>query len=106
MRPVAMAIAFVALVAGGGIAYRAHLLDGAPAQTTEQPRAAPAIPVLVATAEREAIPVRLDAIGTVQTFATVSVKSRIDAQIAEVKVNDGQYVKKGDTLFQLDSRAA
>jgi multidrug efflux system membrane fusion protein len=106
MRSVALAIAFVALVAGGGIAYRAHLLEGAPAQTTAQPRVAPAIPVLVATAEREAIPVRLDAIGTVQTFATVSVKSRIDAQIAEVKVNDGQYVKKGDTLFQLDSRAA
>jgi multidrug efflux system membrane fusion protein len=106
MRPVALAIAFVALVAGGGIAYRAHLLEGAPAQTTEQPRAAPAIPVLVATAEREAIPVRLDAIGTAQPYASLSVKSRVDAQIAEVKVEDGQYVKAGDTLFLLDRRAA
>ena len=106
MRPVALAIAFAALVAGGGIVYRAHLLEGAPAQTTEQPRAAPAIPVLVAMAEREAIPVRLDAIGTAQPYASLSVKSRVDAQIAEVKVKDGQYVNAGDTLFLLDRRAA
>jgi multidrug efflux system membrane fusion protein len=106
MKRVVLAIAFLALVAGGGIAYRMYFLAMAPAQTAQPPRQAPAVPVLVAAAERETIPIELDAIGTVQTFATVSVKSRLDAQIAEVKVQDGQYVKKGDTLFQLDSRAA
>jgi len=64
------------------------------------------VPVRIAPAERRSVPVRLDAIGTVQVFASVSVKSRIDGQIADVKVKDGQYVKAGDPLFLLDARAA
>jgi membrane fusion protein, multidrug efflux system len=106
MKRVVLAIAFLALVAGGGLVYRAYFLTNAPSQTAQQPRPNPAIPVLVAAAEREPMPVRLDAIGTAQTFASLAVKSRVDAQIAEVKVQDGQYVKAGDTLFLLDKRAA
>src|ERR1700732_4566287 len=107
MKRVVLAIAFLALVAGGGIAYRSYVLDGAPAaQTAQLPRPAPAVPVLVAAAERQSLPVRLAAIGTAQPFASLSVKSRLDAQIAEVKVRDGQYVMAGDTLFLLDRRAA
>jgi multidrug efflux system membrane fusion protein len=107
MKRVVLAIAFLALVAGGGIAYRSYVLDGAPAaQTAQLPRPAPAVPVLVTAAERQSLPVRLAAIGTAQPFASLSVKSRLDAQIAEVKVRDGQYVMAGDTLFLLDRRAA
>jgi membrane fusion protein, multidrug efflux system len=105
MKRVILAIAFVALLVGGGIAYRGLSVERANSQTAA-PRQPPAIPVVVATAERRPMPVRLDAIGTVQPIASVSVKSRIDAQIAEVKVADGQYVKAGDTLFLLDARAA
>ncbi len=105
MKRVVMAIAFLALLVGGGIVYRGLSVERANSQTTA-PRQPPAIPVVVAVAERRPMPVRLDAIGTVQTIASVSVKSRIDAQIAEVKVADGQYVKAGDILFQLDARAA
>src|SRR6185437_7635658 len=57
-------------------------------------------------AKREPTPVRLDAVGTVQTIASVAGKSRLDGQIAEVKVQDGQYVKAGDPVLLLDSRAA
>jgi multidrug efflux system membrane fusion protein len=52
------------------------------------------------------MPVRLETIGNVQTIASVAVKSRVDAYITEVKIQDGQYVKAGDVLFRLDSRAA
>lgn len=104
MKRVGMAIAVMALLVGGGIAYRGVSIEQANSQTA--PRQPPAIPVVVAAAERRSMPVRLDVIGTVQTIASVSVKSRIDAQIAEVKVKDGQYVKTGDVLFQLDARAA
>jgi multidrug efflux system membrane fusion protein len=76
------------------------------AQSQTEPRATPIVPVVVATAQREAVPVRLDAVGTVQVIASVAVKSRIDGLIAEMKVRDGQYVKAGDTLLQLDQRAA
>ena len=64
------------------------------------------VPVRVAVATIKPTPVQLDTIGTVQTIASVSVKSRIDAVIDQVMVKDGQSVKAGDALFQLDSRAA
>jgi multidrug efflux system membrane fusion protein len=106
MKRMVVAIAVVALLVGGGIAYRGLSVEQANSQTAAGPRQAPAIPVVVAAAERRSMPLRLDAIGTVQPIASLSVKSRIDAQIAEVKVGDGQYVKAGDILFLLDARAA
>ena len=105
MKRVVMATALLALVAGIGIAYQTLVSDSARSQTAA-PRAAPTVPVVVAAARREPTPVRLDAVGTVQTVASVAVKARIDGQIAEVLVRDGQYVKAGDTLLQLDSRSA
>jgi multidrug efflux system membrane fusion protein len=64
------------------------------------------VPVVATQVVRKAVPVKLEAIGTVQPVATVVVKSRIDGQIAKVPIRDGQEVKAGDTLFVLDSRAA
>src|SRR5689334_8801137 len=106
MKRVGMAIALVAMLAGAGVAYQTLISGTARSQTAPAPHAAPAVPVVVATAMRGPVPARLDAVGTVQTIANVAIKSRIDGQIAEVKIRDGQYVKKGDTLFLLDSRAA
>jgi multidrug efflux system membrane fusion protein len=48
--------------------------------------------------------VLLSAIGNVQARTTVSVKSRVDGQIVEVAVREGQRVKKGDLLFRIDPR--
>lgn len=64
----------------------------------------PPVSVSIGKAERKAAPVRLDAIGTVQTIATVAVRSRVDSQIIEVSFEDGANVKAGDVLFKLDSR--
>ena len=104
MKRVTIAVAFLAVLAAGGIAYQTFVLKAA-----EPPRAttaAPAVPVMVAPVTHKPMPVRLDAIGTVQPIATVAVKSRVDGQIAEVKIADGQAVKTGDVLFILDTRAA
>ena len=108
MKRVVVAVAFLALLVGGGMAYRGLSVERANSQAAPVPanRLPPAIPVLVAPVERQTVANKLEAIGTAQTIASVAVKSRIDAQIAEVKVRDGQYVKAGDTLFLLDSRAA
>jgi multidrug efflux system membrane fusion protein len=103
---VVMAGAGLALLAGAGLAYQALFGASAQSQTAAQPRATPIVPVVVATARREAVPVQLDAVGTVQVIASVAVKSRIDGLIAEIEVRDGQYVKAGDTLLLLDGRAA
>jgi membrane fusion protein, multidrug efflux system len=69
-----------------------------------QPQGRPPVPVAVGKAARKPMPVRLDAIGTVQAMATVTVRSRVDSQILEVFVKDGAIVKEGDVLFKLDSR--
>jgi multidrug efflux system membrane fusion protein len=64
------------------------------------------VPIRVATAVTKPTPVEFNTIGSVQTIASVAVKSRLDAVIDQVLVKDGQFVKAGDVLFKLDSRAA
>jgi multidrug efflux system membrane fusion protein len=105
MRRVWLAVAFLVLAGAGGVAYQA-LLHPALSQTPAAQRPFPAVPVVVAAATRETVPVRVETIGTVQTIATVTIKSRIDGFIDKVLVEDGQYVKAGDVLFRLDARAA
>jgi multidrug efflux system membrane fusion protein len=53
---------------------------------------------------REDVPVSLDALGTVTALATVSVKTQISGKIVEVGFQEGQSVKKGDFLVQIDPR--
>lgn len=64
----------------------------------------PPAPVLTAISETHTVPVVLSAIGNVQARSTVSVKSRVDGQIVEVAVRQGQRVNKGDLLFRIDPR--
>jgi RND family efflux transporter MFP subunit len=68
------------------------------------PQARPAVAVDVDTAVRGPMPVRIDAVGTVQPIATVTIKTRIDSQIDKIFVADGALVKAGDVLVKLDSR--
>jgi membrane fusion protein, multidrug efflux system len=64
----------------------------------------PAIPVDVATVRRADVPVYLEGLGTVQAFYTVTVTARVDGQIENVAFKEGQNVKKGDLLVQIDPR--
>jgi multidrug efflux system membrane fusion protein len=50
-------------------------------------------------------PIQVTAIGTVQSIATVMIKSRVDGEIAQVHFEEGQEVRESDLLFTLDSRA-
>lgn len=99
------AAASVAVLAMLIVAVQATLLGPAWSQTPGGRPQGP-VPVRVATATVKPTPVQIETIGTVQTIASVAVKSRIDAVIDKVVVQDGQFVKAGDPLFQLDSRAA
>ncbi|MGA8379978.1 MAG: efflux RND transporter periplasmic adaptor subunit, partial [Stellaceae bacterium] len=65
---------------------------------------APAVPVTAGTVREENVPVFLHGIGTVQAYNMVSVKSRVDGQIVKVGFKEGQEVKAGDPLFQIDPR--
>jgi multidrug efflux system membrane fusion protein len=103
MKRALIVIVFLAVLGGAGVAYENFRLAAQPKQTVRAPQA---VPVVATAVIRKAVPVRLEAIGTVQPVATVVVKSRIDGQIAKVPIRDGQEVKAGDTLFVLDSRSA
>jgi multidrug efflux system membrane fusion protein len=94
----------VAALGAGGLAYRAlwpHAAGDAVAVKRERP-----VPVVAAPVVRKAVPVRIETIGSVQTLASVAIKSRIDGQIVAAHFREGQDVKEGDVLFTLDSRAA
>ncbi|MGO9802409.1 MAG: efflux RND transporter periplasmic adaptor subunit [Steroidobacteraceae bacterium] len=68
------------------------------------PKAPPAIAVDVAPVERADVPVYLEGLGTVQAFYTVTVTARVDGQIEKVAFKEGQHVRKGDLLVQIDPR--
>jgi multidrug efflux system membrane fusion protein len=62
------------------------------------------VPVLIAQVVRKTVPLELHAIGTVEAYSSVSVKSQIDGKIAEVHFREGEDVKKGDLLVTIDPR--
>jgi multidrug efflux system membrane fusion protein len=72
---------------------------------TRSARPAPAQLVVADVATQSPTPILVTAIGTVQSIATVMIKSRVDGEIAKVNFEEGQEVKEGDILFTLDDRA-
>ena len=64
----------------------------------------PAVPVGVATVQQGDFNVYLTGLGSVQAFNTVSLKTRIDGQIMQVNFREGQDVKEGEVLIQIDPR--
>ena len=60
--------------------------------------------VRVAAATRSDVPVSLEGLGTVTSLSMVVVKSQISGKFTEVGFEEGQYVKKGDFLAQIDPR--
>jgi multidrug efflux system membrane fusion protein len=65
---------------------------------------AQAIPAAVGVSERKNVPVYLTGLGTVQAFNTVTVKVRVDGQLDKINFTEGQTVKAGDVLAQIDPR--
>jgi multidrug efflux system membrane fusion protein len=63
-----------------------------------------AIPVLVATAGTQDIPVILRGLGTVQAFNTAPIKSQVGGAVTQINFKEGQDVHTGDVLIQLDAR--
>lgn len=72
--------------------------------TARSPSEAAPLAVSVAPAAVKPVPVQLSTIGTVTAYTTVALKSRIDGEIMEVHIKDGQEVRAGDLLFSIDSR--
>lgn len=76
----------------------------AAATTASQKQAAAPVPVLVATAEAKDVPIILRGLGNVVAYDAVELTSRVEGTITEIKFREGQEVRVGDVLFQLDAR--
>ena len=64
----------------------------------------PVVPVSAATVIQKAVPVQIRAIGNIEAYSTVSVKSQIGGILTHVHFKEGQDVLKGDLLFTIDPR--
>jgi multidrug efflux system membrane fusion protein len=62
------------------------------------------VPVVLAKVTRSSIPVYLNGLGNVTAFYTVTVKSRVDGQLMKVDFNEGDLVKQGQVLIEIDPR--
>lgn len=108
-RPFIIATLVVLLAAGGSVKYfKPDILaneskaEKGPAKKGGRPNAA--VPVSIAAVEQRSVPLRLQAIGNVEAFATVALKARVDGQIVAVNFQEGKPVKRGEVLFRIDSR--
>jgi membrane fusion protein, multidrug efflux system len=64
----------------------------------------PPVPVTPGEAKVETVPVFVSGLGTVQAYMNVAVKTRVDGQITGISFTEGQDLKRGDPLFQIDPR--
>jgi membrane fusion protein, multidrug efflux system len=93
---------------GGGVAFLAALLwmlsPGRPSPRAATHEAPADIAVDATPAVRSDVPVYLDGLGAVQAFYTVKVNSRVDGELNRVAFVEGQQVKRGDLLAEIDPR--
>jgi membrane fusion protein, multidrug efflux system len=101
------------LPAAGGLAHQLHdriwssppQTASAPGQAQQSQTTGPApIVVTVTPVKRADFPVVLQSIGQVQAYNTVLVRARVDGQIMKIAFSEGQMVKQGDLLAQIDAR--
>jgi multidrug efflux system membrane fusion protein len=96
----------VAVAAAGFYGWqRFHREDqAADAASNAQKSARNAVRVTIAPVEKADFPVYLTGLGTVQGFNTVLVRTRVDGQIDKIAFKEGQLVKQGDLLVEIDPR--
>jgi multidrug efflux system membrane fusion protein len=102
MRRILFALAALCVVGLGGWAVSASSEVGTSAAT--KPQGAATVPVTATVAEQRDMPVTVTGIGSVQAYNSVAIRTRVDGQIVKVDFAEGQAVKAGDLLFEIDPR--
>ena len=92
------------LVVAGAIWLSRH--QGASAAAKKGPGGGmtnlPPVPVVAGVVAEKDVPIYLEGIGTVQAFNTVTVRARVDGQVQKIAFTEGQDVRAGDLLAQID----
>ena len=97
------AVVVVLAILGSGAAFAARR-SAAKRQGAQKPAGPPPPAVTTTTALQGDIGVHLDALGTVTPLATVTVKTRVDGELIAVNYREGQMVRQGDVLAEIDPR--
>ncbi|MDI1345090.1 MAG: efflux RND transporter periplasmic adaptor subunit [Pseudolabrys sp.] len=92
----------VVLLAVAGALYYVFGTSAQQQRRTSRFAADGPVPVLVAPAALADVPVYLDAVGTTKALNTVTVRAQVDGKLLSVGFKEGQDVKKGDVLAQID----
>ncbi len=104
-RTIRWVLLIAALAAVGYFGWqRFHRGDQATAANNAQKSAPNPVRVSIAPVEKADFPVYLTGLGTVQGFNTVLVRTRVDGQIDKIAFTEGQLVKQGDLLAEIDPR--
>ncbi|GAC1333273.1 MAG: hypothetical protein NVSMB26_14170 [Beijerinckiaceae bacterium] len=90
----------LAVAIGGGVWWTRFR----PAPAPKGPAAPIAVPVDAQAVKSQDVPVQLTAIGSIQPANMVLVRSRVDGQLQKILFQEGQVVKEGDILAQIDPR--
>jgi membrane fusion protein, multidrug efflux system len=94
-------VLLLVLIIGAVIAYQLHSRSQAASKDSTAPQP---VSVGVSTVEKRDMPYYLSGLGSVTAFNTVTVHSRVDGQLMTVNFKEGQFVRVGDVLAEIDPR--
>ncbi|MCG6203652.1 efflux RND transporter periplasmic adaptor subunit [Rhodopseudomonas sp. HC1] len=101
-RLVSLLVTAIILGGLGYIAWTAFQTKQPAAPGRGGPRTDMAVPVLAATPKVQDVPVYLDGVGSVKALATVTVRAQVDGKLVAVNFTEGQDVKAGDVVAEID----
>src|SRR5262245_9187601 len=80
------------------------LLTACSSEPSKENFVPPPVPVLTANVKIEDVPVYFESIGTLKPAMTVEIRPQVSGQLIKTHISEGQLVKKGDRLFEIDSK--
>jgi membrane fusion protein, multidrug efflux system len=98
---VAMVVAFLLLLSVYGCTSKSATTSEG---SSKKSSGGPAIPVLAREAVQKDVPIDIESVGTVEAYETVLVKSQVSGELMQVLIHDGDFVRKDQELFRIDSR--
>jgi multidrug efflux system membrane fusion protein len=100
-----VALLVIALLGYGGYRWiEKRKADDAAAAAKKKAQPPPRVPVVAVASRKTDMPVYLTGLGSVTAYNTVTVKTRVDGQIVQIFFKEGDTVKEGDALIEIDPR--